>query len=584
MKFLKWVTAFLAGPRARQRVILIALLLTIPSLFAFLVADEHLQATLWRTNRSRFLDDCFVFASGDRTANLQLVEHDHGAWWMPLDFKVAFWRPLAAATHALDQSLWPGNSILMHLHTLVWFSALLFALSVLYRRLLTPCAAILALALYAWDDARGGLLSWVANRSALISGLFGVCTLIAYDKWRQEAWRPGAWLAPLLLALGLLSGEMALATTAFLFGYALFLDQGTFARRMARLTPYLLIVIVWQALCVAGGYGVEASGSYVHPLYEPLAYGAKLLERAPILALGQLTPIAADFWAFYPLVAKIVVFLLAVAVLVVVARIAWPRLKTNPQACFWLTGAALALAPICAAGPGDRNLVFVGFGISAALAIVFAGEQNDPTKPPTITPRNTRWPRFVIGSLIVFNLTLAPLMLPLKCLANFNMDTMRAGTDDSVPQNAAIAHNTLVVVSAPSEAGVFFSWAHRDAKQIPKPGKTRLLATSMSEVSITRVDNLTLRIRPEQGFLATESLRMLRRLSRPFRAGDTVELSNMKASVIEITSNGRPKTVDFRFAAPLEAPQWLWMSPEGFRLVNWTPPAVGETVVVPAPI
>lgn len=576
MKLLKWITAFLAGPRAKQRVILIALLLTIPSLFVPLVADEHLQATLWRTDSGRFLHDCFVFASGDRAANLQLMEHGHGAWWMPLDFKVAFWRPLAAATHAVDWSLWPGNSALMHLHTLVWFAVLLLALTVLYRRLLTPSAAILALALYAWDDARGGLLSWVANRSAIIAGLFGVCTLIAYDKWRRDAWRPGAWLAPLFLALGLLSGEMALATTAFLFGYALFLDQGTFARRMARLTPYLLIVIVWQAICVTGGYGVEASGSYVHPLYEPLAYGAKLFERAPILALGQLTPIASDFWAFYPFAAKVVMFLLAVAVLVVVARIAWPRFKANPQTGFWLTGAALALAPICAAGPGDRNLVFVGFGISAALAIVLAGEQNNPT--------TARWPRFVIGSLVVFNLALAPLMLPLKCLANFNMDTMRAGTDDSVPQNAAIAQKTLVVVSAPSEGGVYFSWAYRDAHQIPKPGKTRLLATSLSEVSITRVDNVTLRIRPKQGFLATESLRMLRSSSRPFRAGDIVELSNMKATVVETTTDGRPDTVDFRFAAPLEAPEWLWMSPEGFRLVNWTPPAVGETVVVPAPI
>ena len=575
MRFLKWVMAHLSG-RAGRGVIVLAVVLAVPSLCAPLVADEHLQATLWRTDSGRFLDDCFVFASGDRAANQRQMEHGLGAWWTPPDFKVAFWRPLSAATHALDLSLWPGSAALMHVHTLVWFLALLLALFSLYRRLLTPSVAILALALYAWDDARGGVLSWVANRSALIAGLFGICVLIAHDKWRRDGWRPGAWLAPLLLALGLLSGEMAIATTAFLFGHALFLDQGALMRRMARLAPYLLVVIVWQAVCTAGGYGVEASGSYVHPLHEPLAYAAKLLERAPILSLGQLTPIAADFWVFYPPGVKVAVFLLAVALLVIVARIAWARLAADRQAGFWLVGAGLSLAPISAAGPGDRNLIFVGVGLAAVLAIVFAGLANNP--PPS------RWPRLVVGVLAVFNLALAPLMLPLKCLANFNMDHIRAQTDESVPRDAAVARKTLVVVSAPSEAGIFFAWSYRDAREIPKPGRTRLLATSLGSVSVTRLDGLTLRIRPDRGFLATEAQRMLRSPSRPFRAGDAVELSNMRATVVETTADGRPGAVDFRFAAPIESPEWLWMRGDGFRLVDWIPPGVGETVVVPAPI
>jgi hypothetical protein len=576
MRLLRWITLLLTGPRAWRGVIFVAFLLAIPSIFVPLVADEHLQATLWRTDSSRFLNDCFVFASGNRAANQQQMEHGLGAWWMPPDFKVAFWRPLSAATHALDLSLWPGNATLMHLHTLVWFLALIGALFSLYRRLLTPRVTILALALYAWDDARGGVLSWVANRSALVAGLFGIFVLIAHDKWRRDGWRPGAWLAPLLLALGLLSGEMAIAVTGFLFGHALFLDRGALVLRLARLTPYLVVVTVWQVVCAAEGFGVEASGSYVHPLHEPLTYAMKLIERAPILSFGQLTPIAADFWVFYPPAVKVVVFLVAVAVLVIVARVGQPHLADNPQAGFWLMGAGLSLAPISAAGPGDRNLVFVGFGMAAALAIVFAGLVDNPPA--------SRWPRFVVFVLAVFNLALAPLMFPLKCLANFNMDRMRARTDESVPRDAAVSQKTLVVVSAPSEAGIFFAWSHRDAEGIPKPGRTRLLATSLGSVSVTRLDRLTLRVRPDNGFLATEVHQMLRSPSRPFRAGDAVELSNMIATVIEITTDGRPRTVDFRFTAPLESNEWLWMRGAGFHLVKWIPPVEGETVVVPAPI
>ena len=576
MKLLKWITSLLTGPRAGRRVIFMAILLAIPSLFAPLVADEHLQATMWRTDSRRFLNDCFVFASGDRAKNLRQMEHGLGAWWMPPDFKVAFWRPLSAATHAFDLFLWPGNAVLMHLHTLVWFSALLFALGVLYRRLLKPSVAILALALYAWDDARGGVLSWVANRSALIAGFFGIAVLIAHDKWRRDGWRPGMWLAPLLLALGLLSAEMAIATTGFLFGYALCLDRGSLARRLARLLPYFLVVVVWQAICSAGGYGVEASGSYVHPLHEPLSYATKLVERAPILLLGQVTPIASDFWLFYPPAIKVAVFLLANAVLIGLALLAKSQLATDPRAAFWLIGAGLSLAPISAAGPGDRNLVFVGFGVASALATAFADLLDSPPA--------SRWQRFAVGALAVFNLALAPVMLPLKCLANFNMDYMRAQTDASVPRDAAVSQKTLVVVTAPSEGAIFFSWSYRDAEGIAKPSKTRILATSLGSVSVTRLDVLTLRVRPDRGFLATEAQQMLRSPSRPFRAGDAVELSNMTATVIETSADGRPRTVEFRFAAPLESHEWLWMRGDGFRLVNWTPPAVGETVVLPAPI
>jgi len=50
--------------------------------------------------------------------------------------------------------------------------------------------------------------------------------------------------------------------------------------------------------------------------------------------------------------------------------------------------------------------------------------------------------------------------------------------------------------------------------------------------------------------------------------------------VNQITDDGRPRTVIFRFAAPLESREWLWMRGVGFRFVNWTPPKVGETVVV----
>jgi hypothetical protein len=70
--------------------------------------------------------------------------------------------------------------------------------------------------------------------------------------------------------------------------------------------------------------------------------------------------------------------------------------------------------------------------------------------------------------------------------------------------------------------------------------------------------------------------------AQPLRHGEVVELSNMSATIVEMTADNRPLTVDFRFATKLESPTWLWMRGEGLRLVAWTPPRIGETVEVPA--
>ncbi len=559
-------------PRAAGAVIAIAMVLSLPSLFSPLFIDEYVQAARWKAGLGSFLNNCFVF--GTPAINRWEMEHTHGVWWTAPDFKVAFWRPISAVTHAIDLSLWPGNSVLMHLHTLLWFLLLLLALRALYRRFLEPAVASVALALYAWDDARGMLLSWIANRAALLAALFGVCALLAYDKRRRDGWRAGAWLAPVAFAVGLLCSEMAVATTAFLFGYALCVDKGPIARRLGRLAPFALVGVAWQAFYFAFGYGTQASGGYTHPLLEPVAYGTNLLQRAPVLSLGQLTPIPSDAFGMFPPAGKLMVILLAVATLGIVARVSWPRLAPDPRARFLLIGAGLSLLLISATGPQDRNLVFVGVGVAPALAVVVASMVRDPSR--------SRWPGFVVGALAVFNLVLAPLQLPLKSVMMLAAEQMMAPVDRSIPRNADVTGRTLVVPWMAFEPAVYFSWYKRDFEGAPKPGRTRILAASFGDVSVTRLDDVTLRVRPEDGFLASEASRMYRGPSRPFHPGDEVALSNMTARVTEVTDGGRPQTVEFRFSAPLESPEWLWMRGSGGGLVDWSPPKVGETVVVPA--
>jgi hypothetical protein len=334
----------------------------------------------------------------------------------------------------------------------------------------------------------------------------------------------------------------------------------------------LIVVAIWQIIYAAGGYGAKATVAYVHPLTEPFTYALKLLESTPILCLGQLTPLMSDFWGIYPFALKIVVFLLGAAVLIVVGRVAWPRFTDKPLARFWLIGAGLSLLPAATAGPMDCNLVFLGFGAAPALAMVF--------EHAVVHSLGSQWSRVVLSTLVVCNLVIAPLLLPAKCLTMLGMGFGLPHTDASIPRDPNVAQKTLVAVWAISEGGLYASWNHRYAERIPTPSKMRLLSTCLKNVSVTRLDELTLRLRPERGFYDSAFQQLMRSLSEPFHRGDVIRLSNMTVSVAEITSDGRPLTVDFRFSAPLESPEWLWMRGDGLRLVNWSPPKPGETVVV----
>lgn len=581
MRCLHWLIQRLSKPRAYRWVIAVALGLTLPSLLAGLFIDEYVQLSKWQQTVGQrglggigeFLNDCYVFISGDPTLRARELKDEVGAWWAAPTLKVAFWRPLSAATLALDYALWPTSAARMHLQTLAWFMALLAALHGLYRRLLAPRVAALALALYAWDDARGIVLSWIAKRNAIIAALFGVCAILAYERWRRNGWRLGAWLAPVLLGCSLLASEMGIATTGFLFAFALTLDTGSLPRRLGRLLPHAFVVITWHVIYSQAGYGARAPGfQYVHPLTDPVTFTKQFFVGAPLLALGQLTPVPGDLVGGLSLPYKAGFSAAAVALVCAVGSAAWPRLAHDARWRYWLLSSGLALVPIAASGPTEQNLVFVGMGVSPALAMTFSSFVERASA--------LRWHRVLLGTLAVCNLVLAPLLLPVKCLAMLGTAYLGKVTNESVPTGPTVAARTLVVVAAPSEGHLYFVRKLREVKGLPHPRLTRVLVTTAAKVAVTRLDSQTLRVVPEGGYFASPMHSMYNDPARPLRKGDVVAGSDMTATVVEVNADGRPSAVEFRFASALESPEWLWMCGEGLRVVDWRLPRVGETVLV----
>src|SRR6185312_13308584 len=107
--------------------------------FAFIDLVEH------RTGHDLPWWDLYHFASADPAETRHFIEAGDLTWWTVPELRLRFFRPLGSALLAFDDHAFGRTAVLWHLHSLAWFAALLFAVRALFRRLLPPATAALAL-------------------------------------------------------------------------------------------------------------------------------------------------------------------------------------------------------------------------------------------------------------------------------------------------------------------------------------------------------------------------------------------------------------------------------------------------------
>src|SRR5262249_7708484 len=148
--------------------------------------------------------------------SLEAVARGPMPWWNDPLSKVDMFRPLSSLLFAADHALFPRDALVPHLHSLLWFAALLVAARSLYARIPNPLVAGLALLLFAVDDAHWQPLGWLSNRHGVVATapvLFGI---VAHVRFREEGFRPGLPLSLVGYAVGLLGGEAAAQAAAYL--------------------------------------------------------------------------------------------------------------------------------------------------------------------------------------------------------------------------------------------------------------------------------------------------------------------------------------------------------------------------------
>lgn len=540
------------------------------------------------------LSDLFVVV--DPNENLQRFRA-YGAlpWWIADDYRVAHWRPVASLTHWLDYRLFPDGVGLMHLHSILWFAAVMALLASFYRRFIGPgWVAGLAALLYLLSDDSYLTTMWLSNRNLLISLFFGIAALVFHDRWRRDQRRPAAVAAPLCLLISVLATEGGIATVAYLFAYEVTLGPGRWAKRLGALAPSLVVIVAWRLLYNVQGYGAAGGGFYIDPVHAPLAFLAAVAQRAPFLLAGQWTTSPPELYGFLAPGVRTGVWVVLLALVVAIPLVLWPLLRAHRRLRFWLIGMYAAALPVCATIPMARALLFVAVGAFALIAEC-VGLRLEKSAVPKL-PRANRPLRILILALLVIHLPWASLTRAVAPAVTSKVQTsLRRTLAIRIFIRLALDQD-LVIVNAPNPASCIHDpfWAVYNDRGLP--GSIRMLAPGYGPLELTRTGprRLVVRSLADGFFTCPPGLRInpayfyrhlsdMRGPEHPLKAGDRIELPRITVDVLAVDDNGLPSEVAFLFETSLDARRWQWLfwnwKRRGFQLFR--PPPVGQTVCVP---
>jgi len=564
--------ALLEGPRLATKLAALAAALTAPSIFAGLCTEDYVFRAIARTPLS--LDQINIFGGPDVPGAVRAGQEAGVLPWLaPETLRLSFWRPLSSLTHRFDYRVLGDAVPLMHLESIALYALLVFVATRLCARWLEPAwVAGLAALLFAIDDAHGHAVGWLANRNAILAGVFGFAALLFHDRWRRSGDRRGAVLAPLCLALAFVSGEIALGVLGYFLAHALTFEPR--GRRASALAPAFGVTAAWAFAYRSLDHGTRSSGTYLDPLRAPGEYLRELPERLGTQLLGQLGFPPADAWTFFGDRAHWALalggFVALAGVAVALGRDLTVRDSKGAVLRFAAMGMILSLLPACATFPSDRTLLFAGLGASILLAHALGRAAN----------RESRAARVLGAVWVTLHLVVAPLLLPLRSLTMTAYHNRVARAAESAYALVKSADERLVVVNAPD----YYFCSLLRILRVRAAGEDAppmiCLAGTLSDVDLARIDDNTLEVRSSVGFLSEPFNRIYRSRRNPMHVGQRVFVGTAEAEVTAVNAGGEPLAASFRFIWPLDSEKLKLVSYRDGLYRPMAPPGPGQVLRV----
>ncbi len=515
--------------------------------------------------------DLFRFSSGEPAEVATLIRRGSLAWWSAPDLRFAAWRPLSSLLIALDHALWGRAPLLDHVHSALWWGAVVASAAVVARRVARPVVALLAVALFALDECHGIALAWLANRNVYVSALFGLWALALHVRAREAGRAPGL-APPLLLMASLAGGEHGLLPLAYLVTYEGVVAHGPWRQRLRALAPAAGVALVYVLVHRLGGYGARGSGVYLDPLTDPVGFARAVGWRVPALwaQLVLAWPVEGLMLDVAGRAPRAWVGLAAAAGLALLVRGLMPR-AARRWAWGALLGTGLATVPLAGAFVSARLLVIPELAVAGLYAGFVA-----------CAWRGLGARRLIAHALVAGHLVLAPAFAArtLARVVEVDRGTTRALAADP-PGAGDWSGRRVIVLAAVDAATMLYAPYVRWLRGAALPASYLVLSQAPRPHRVRRIDDHPLELEPiGAALLESPSETLFRAPSRPLPAGSTIDLGYGTIRVVR-ASGGHPTRIRLRLRAPLDDPGHLFLQVTRAGFVPVPVPAPGAVLSLP---
>lgn len=562
--------------------IILGILMTLPTLRTGLIMDDVLVKAKLSEVASPWTPaewwDLYTFARED--INGKLLEAGHHPWWAHPEVKMTFFRPVSALTHILDYQLWPEQTWLHHLHSILWYGLAIFMVFWVLSGIFPNAkkAVMMAAIAFAVATPHAMTVGWLAGRNTVISFVAALLFFELYRRWRESGKIGLLWSSLGVFVVGLLTGEAALGGIAYMLSWEMFMMKKPLKNRVLALMPHFMIFLGWYIGYALAGFGAANTGIYHDPATDLPDFVLKVVTHFPVLFMGKWALIPLDFWAIIPLGPRYLLTGIGLLFMVGVGAMMWPLLKKHALSRFFAVGMLISFLPFTATLPMDRLVLFAGLGAAALLG-----------QMATQLPEKN-FLRVVWKVMLFIHLPVATL---LGVFRSATLDTVFSANTSGytqAPIDEEVPEQTFVYVTTNFHR-VHYTTLMRtlDGNMLGVPKRSVILSSTTTANTITRTGSHTLEIVPEGGFMNLLLEQIHRRSSSQFTVGDRVSLPDLEVEILELNAEGNPARAAFHFNRPLEDPslRWLVVEPEpgstfppvlsthAFEL-----PAIGETVYV----
>lgn len=617
---------------------LLGVVLRWPSMTSGFSADDYAQLAMldgtYPVKRQPW--DLYNFSDGSKREADILRHAGFFPWFTHPEVRLSMFRPLSSLLIALDHHLFGNDAFRFHVHSVLWWLGMLFAVAWLLGALLPRSVASLALLFFTVDESHTVPFAWIANRCSLGATLFGALALLAYVRYRERGSLLAASGCFAAFAFALAFGEYGLCFAPYVGVYELWRfvrarRAGEHAgmrliaalqRHALALWPAVVPCVIFLAIRHALGRGPLHSGVYVGPDGDPAGFAVLIAKRVPVLFADLFAAIPSENWNFGNILlnpmyqrgwvsarwlwtagpwrqahsaAGGVTMLLGAVVWWLVARKLAREAERDPAHArhepmthlpwlFW--GGMASLLTVVGSFPSSRLVIIAEIGMSALLAAAVVLCFRDLRERFAVARVRTSFTALAGAIVLAFHIIMPARFTHADSISvKLGSISARKAILTMEADKRRLPLQRLIVISA-LEYGTSIYIPLVLARHGRKPPRSCwTVSLAPGPHVLLRDSPNSFRIAPSDGYamLANAPEELFADPNIPFKKGEVVDLGGMKITVLE-TAGPHIQEIRVETDVPFEDPSLHIVTPVITGIRRFVMPPIGKAVRLPPPL